>query len=67
MDDRVLARRQVHNALRSGRIVRPTACSRCGLETRITAHHPDYTRPLDVVWLCYQCHADEHRAQPEAP
>jgi len=25
------------------------------------AHHEDYSRPLDVIWLCRQHHADLHK------
>jgi hypothetical protein len=25
------------------------------------AHHPDYTDPLTVEWLCNSCHLKEHR------
>jgi hypothetical protein len=24
------------------------------------AHHPDYSKPLEVLWLCTQHHADQH-------
>ena len=26
----------------------------------IQAHHTDYSRPLDVVWLCATCHIVDH-------
>lgn len=34
-------------------------CSRCGREDA-HAHHYDYNRPLDVLWLCPGCHSQEH-------
>lgn len=32
----------------------------CG-NTNVQGHHPDYSRPLDVVWLCTTHHAQLHR------
>ena len=52
------------NAVRSGLIEKPNSCSRCGkieVSRRIHAHHHDYTKPVDVTWLCTQCHKDEHK------
>jgi hypothetical protein len=37
-------------------------CSRCGA-AKAERHHPDYSRPLEVVWLCTPCHRAEHKAQ----
>lgn len=52
------ARRKVASAIRSGLLVRPSVCSRCGIsETKINGHHHDYSKPLEVEWLCYRCHA----------
>lgn len=50
----------VDAAIRAGAMDRPTVCSGCGCtdaEHRIEAHHYDYTRPLDVIWLCTPCHS----------
>ncbi len=56
------AHNAVNNALRDGKIVRPDSCSDCGLATRdLEAHHEDYSRPLDVKWLCTRCHGKRHR------
>lgn len=41
----------------------PHDCERCGA-ANAHAHHDDYTRPLDVRWLCRACHAVEHRKVP---
>lgn len=24
-------------------------------------HHPDYSKPLEVVWMCRPCHLAEHK------
>jgi hypothetical protein len=61
----VRARGAVSRALESGRLQRPPACHRCRLETSdLEAHHPDYSRPLDVRWLCPACHAIVHPHHP---
>jgi hypothetical protein len=48
------------NAIRYGRLKRQP-CRGCGSEERVHAHHEDYTRPLDVTWLCQGCHGKRHR------
>lgn len=50
------ARTAVGNALQSGRLVRPTACTRCQRVCKLDGHHEDYTKPLEVVWVCRRCH-----------
>lgn len=53
--------RKVHytvgNAIRDGRLIRPSSCSECGTKGRVDAHHEDYSKPFDVTWLCRKCHA----------
>ena len=52
----------VHNALRSGKLIQPNSCEKCGKVTRnIEGHHDDYSKPLDVRWLCLSCHAETRR------
>ena|ERR1035437_2491923 len=48
----------VYEALRDGRLVRQP-CETCG-RTPAQAHHDDYSRPLDVRWLCGSHHRLEH-------
>lgn len=60
--EKVDARNAVAIALYKGLLVRPETCSACGVQDKkINAHHPDYAKPLDVVWLCYRCHAEEEK------
>lgn len=53
------ARNLVGHALRSGALVKE-ACTDCGTSDSIEAHHEDYNKPLDVVWLCFNCHRIRH-------
>lgn len=55
----------VHRMLNRGELVKPAQCSQAGdtsvLHTdRIVAHHPDYSKPNEVVWLCQRCHTRLH-------
>lgn len=55
------ARVKLGIAVSAGKIKRPVKCSRCDQpHKRIEGHHPDYTKPLDVVWLCPPCHSVIH-------
>ena len=49
----------VYNALKTGAIVKKP-CAECGINEHITAHHEDYTKPLDIIWLCKSCHQQLH-------
>ena len=66
-DAKEAARKMYRAALNRGEIVRPKACQRCGCPCRPDGHHTDYSRPLDVEWLCKPCHREEHpRGTPGA-
>lgn len=58
--DKQRARQKFLYAVRKGLLVRPEECEKCGETGRIQGHHPDYTKPFDVVWLCMMCHKAEH-------
>ena len=57
---RLSAKRAVASAIRNGKLVRPNACELCGSEGYLHAHHADYSRPLDVTFLCVPCHKTVH-------
>jgi hypothetical protein len=51
-----------HNAINSGVITRKTKCEVSkNCRGAIHAHHPDYSKPLDVRWLCKKHHMEHHR------
>lgn len=71
-DDRAQGR--VEKAILRGRLVRPETCEKCGKSPRfrdgrsgIQAHHADYNKPLDVMWLCQPCHHEWHRTNVAVP
>lgn len=59
---RVTARNLLNSAVKRGEIQKPDRCSDCRQVAKITGHHEDYSKPLDVVWLCYGCHGRRHRS-----
>lgn len=65
--EREKARLFVRRAIKSGKLIRPTACSFCGCECKPHAHHDSYNIKdwLNVRWLCLKCHATHHRKHPD--
>lgn len=57
------AQTAVNNAVRDRRLTK-LACEFCG-RTDVHAHHRDYSKPLEVVWLCPKCHHRLHAIFPE--
>jgi rubrerythrin len=53
----------LNNAVRDGR-VQKLPCEICGAAAE--GHHPDYSRPLMVVWLCPSHHLEAHAVLKEA-
>jgi hypothetical protein len=54
----------VSNAIRDKRLFKQP-CTICGSTEHVHGHHRDYTKPLDVTWLCVRCHLRVHAAFPE--
>jgi hypothetical protein len=52
-----IAHYMIYNHVKSGKIKR-LPCEICG-DINSQAHHPDYSKPLDVVWLCVKHHVEE--------
>jgi ribosomal protein S27AE len=53
----------VARAIRNGSLFR-LPCVRCG-EKKSLAHHEDYDKPLEVMWLCQPCHKQRHKELKE--
>jgi ribosomal protein L44E len=53
-----LARRAVRSAIERGVISRQPCY--CG-NPKAQAHHEDYSKQLQVMWLCVKCHREHHK------
>ncbi len=52
--ERYIARRKISDAIKSGKLEKK-ACSVCGC-IKAEAHHEDYSKPMEVIWLCRKHH-----------
>lgn len=56
---------KVGSALTSGKLERPDECELCMKSKKVLAHHDDYSKPLDVIWVCQPCHKQIHKTWEE--
>lgn len=57
-------------AVRDGKVFKPLECSRCGAippRRQLHGHHEDYSKPLEVEWICSGCHGLEHYGEAPEP
>lgn len=56
------AHNEVQKAIKKGLLIRPNKCEMCGkTNCEIQGHHDDYAKPLNIVWVCTECHGKIHR------
>lgn len=55
------ARAAVKNAIRDGRLIKPSHCENCCFDYELQAHHEDYAKPFEIKWLCVYCHNNVHK------
>lgn len=62
------AQNMVEHAIRAGSMEKKDTCEQCGSQERfkdgrsaVQAHHCDYNKPLEVMWLCQKCHHEWHK------
>jgi ribosomal protein S27AE len=63
--DKWKVQQQVSKAVKEGILKRPEYCPKCGIKGKIQAHHEDYSKPFEVIWLCMKCHRGIHRKSKE--
>lgn len=60
--EKVLAHSAVKDHVDRGNIIKPSKCPICNSsDHRIEAHHSDYSKPLEIVWMCQICHLAIHQ------
>ena len=50
----------VSNALARNIIKKKESCEVCNSKTKLHAHHKDYSKPLEILWVCAFCHSKIH-------
>ena len=48
------------NAYLNKGVFKKCECSKCG-NPKAEKHHHDYSKPLEITWLCRKCHLDHHK------
>jgi len=61
------AQKKAGIALRRGLIAEASHCEMCGSKPPDVKHHHDYSRPLEIIWLCHACHGAAHRKRKTEP
>lgn len=51
----------VSGAIRRGKLRRSVFCEVCGLPAETEGHHADYSKPLEINWLCRKCHKKTYK------
>lgn len=62
------AQNKIEKAILYGKMERKHVCDNCGASgtfkdgrNMVQAHHPNYNKPLEVMWLCQKCHHEWHK------
>jgi len=61
--EKIKAGKKLRYAVQTGKMIREP-CVVCG-KPKAEAHHKDYSKPLEVIWLCSRHHTDLHIGELE--
>ena len=59
--EKIKASNKLRKAISFGKILRNPKCEICFIECKTHGHHEDYTKPLEVIWMCSKCHLYHHQ------
>jgi hypothetical protein len=57
--DRYTANGIINNSIKKG-LIKKQPCVVCN-SIKSEAHHPNYSKPLEVIWFCLKHHREEHK------
>lgn len=66
-DENRKAKTKFNNARLWRGILIPENCSNCKRKIAVQAHHADYSKPMEVTWLCIDCHSTLHMLARNVP
>ena len=58
--EKFYARVKLSDHIVRGKIIKPKSCSKCHKKCNPHGHHEDYSKPLEVIWVCQECHLKIH-------
>ena len=61
--EKIKAHSILNRAVKSGKVIRPNYCEDCFGDGKIEGHHEDYSKPLEVRWLCKRCHVSINKKE----
>lgn len=60
--EKLSAHSKVKRAVANGLLIRSLICEQCKTDKGIMeGHHEDYSKPLEVQWLCKLCHGNKRK------
>ena len=63
--EKVMAQKKIKYYKKRKYIIPPNECQLCERKGKTEAHHPDYSKPLDIIWVCKYCHNRIHHKRKD--